>query len=239
MELLVVIAIISILAALLLPALRNAKEKAMATDCLNNLKQIGIPMTLYLNDHDGLYPFTRDIFLPNGEQFWYQQLTLGGYIEVTDIFFCPSVKSATDTKEYALSWGRTSYGMNGALETDYDSVPVVVRRANQGEIRDPSQTVFSTESWPSTGLLWDGTPYPGYGIGGLVYSQPRWGPTWWNFIAWSRHLGACNVSWVDSHASKVYATNREDPYAQTIYDPEALTTQATPNGPDPDYWDRK
>jgi len=58
-ELLVVISIISILASMMLPSLSRAKEKARLVQCLNNLHQIGMGITMYADDHGGHYPLAR------------------------------------------------------------------------------------------------------------------------------------------------------------------------------------
>jgi prepilin-type N-terminal cleavage/methylation domain-containing protein/prepilin-type processing-associated H-X9-DG protein len=58
-ELLVVIAIIAILAAILFPVFAQAREKARAISCLNNEKQIGIGIMMYLEDYDETYPMDQ------------------------------------------------------------------------------------------------------------------------------------------------------------------------------------
>src|SRR5437868_5875416 len=71
-ELLVVIAIIAILAAMLLPALSNAKAKAVQTQCLSNLKQLNLAMVLYCGDNRDRTPARESVQnILNPGIWWY------------------------------------------------------------------------------------------------------------------------------------------------------------------------
>ena len=75
-ELLVVIAIIAILAAMLLPALASAKERARRVVCMNNMKQLFTALTVYADNNDGQYPPRMAPFWPERLRSEYEVLTL-------------------------------------------------------------------------------------------------------------------------------------------------------------------
>lgn len=102
-ELLVVISIIALLIAILLPALRSAREVARRSVCASNIRQVGLGITLYANDNDE--------WLPSSTLYTYPQVDAAGdpygtyftynlypnYVSSGEIFYCP-----TSTFEYFL-----------------------------------------------------------------------------------------------------------------------------------------
>ncbi len=87
-ELLVVIAIIAILAALLLPALRNAKFMAKSILCTSNLKQMGTAFELYLSDNNCRLPRAWDV--AGSYQTEYRKCVINEYINKPEISMCPN-----------------------------------------------------------------------------------------------------------------------------------------------------
>ena len=139
-ELLVVVAIISILASLLLPALSRARSKAKQISCLNNVKQLGLAMFMYLEESDDYYEpktinnYSSQIFSgyqPAGERRMSHGI-LAEYTGGIDTFFCPGMefketswhnRTPTHTKKYwdstASLGGVSAYGNSSYMDALY------------------------------------------------------------------------------------------------------------------------
>jgi prepilin-type N-terminal cleavage/methylation domain-containing protein len=182
-ELLVVIAIIGILAALLLPALAAAKQRAVTTQCNSNLRQIGLGMTMYADEANGLFPESGAVILwgqtdPTTHKFgWMQQIV--AYAQNTNIFHCPLDRQS-----------QFSY-FNGAravfiVSSNFASV-------DTKQIRFPSAQVLAGD------VIWisdypndaDKDDYAQNCIGGLLNGEPSMG--------WQIHSLGQNVLFTDAH----------------------------------------
>lgn len=123
-ELLVVIAIIAVLAALLVPAVQRGLMTARRTACISNMRQIGLGLTMYCNDHAGWYPKTTH-GVPQGDQIHTWIFTLAPYLnDVDDIRLSPGDPHYRARK----SNHGTSYVMN-----EYIAVPI---RGFSGVVED-------------------------------------------------------------------------------------------------------
>lgn len=97
-ELLVVIAIIAILAAILFPVFSNARDSARRSKCLNNLKQLGVAITMYADDQKGnfIYPVIY-------WDYWYPDVKATGFVQAYEpylktpaVFKCPNDRPRKD-----------------------------------------------------------------------------------------------------------------------------------------------
>jgi prepilin-type N-terminal cleavage/methylation domain-containing protein len=87
-ELLMIVAVIGILAALLLPAYVMARQNARTTPCISNLRQIGMAVKMYMDDHNG------------GRPMGFRSVADGGYLKSRAVLLCP----ADPTGNWAGRW---------------------------------------------------------------------------------------------------------------------------------------
>ena len=237
-ELLVVIAIISVLLAILMPAMRKIKEIARETTCRSNLRSVGLAVQMYLDDYERKIPNTRS---SNGflwfesDGFTYREPGSSGgtywgtfyrdYIkDQTKIFGCPSFQNTAGT--------RLIYNYSGS-EKSTDSDYLIqhaafglnhhsrARGRNVETIYRPSEFIYCLdhaeprpECGTSDGLHNNNTP------GAMNLTSYRTGSRKYAYRQIFRHNvrypdpdrtgGRTNVLWVDGHVTSIEETTGDN-----------------------------
>jgi prepilin-type N-terminal cleavage/methylation domain-containing protein len=116
-EMLVVIGIIAILAAMLLPVLAKSKGKAQRISCVSNIKQVGLGIILWSQDHEGKFPWlvkTADGGSYALDQAWQHFVLLSNEIATPKVLHCPSDKERQIADMFEGATGFTTL-QNNAL----------------------------------------------------------------------------------------------------------------------------
>lgn len=222
-ELLVVIAIIAILAAMLLPALNTAKEKARGIFCLNNMKQFSLGFNLYTDDFDEQLP---PIFSGNavGERPFWTQLLMGpnpaspsspyanttGQVNGTYLnikqFQCPSMRGDYKVDGSSGWWvASTHYGINNLL---YSST--VKQSFKLSSFRHSSKKFLLVELWEQS----SGVPVADSGYYRFANNVPT--NDYYGYLA-ARHHSCINSLFIDGHAEAIKLANPYDPFNYGVF----------------------
>ncbi len=199
-ELLVVIAIIAILAAILFPVFAQAREKARQTQCLSNMRQMGLGVQMYLQDYDETFPLDSHTG-GAGSAPWVWLQTLQPYVKTQLLYRCPSDPSTNWERPLPgyRTVRRTSYGTNFWMlaRLDVDDLSRNCAGYNRlASIQSPASTIYIAELKENASGVAD------------HYHPAAW--RWPNDcgtyiepvleLAMKWHSGGANYTFVDGHA---------------------------------------
>lgn len=205
-ELLIVIAIIAILAAMLMPALSNVREKGKNISCKSNLKQLNLGMTYYLNDNGEIYPY-----YPVDKHKWAVDI-YRNYNISRKVWKCPSATMFTnilvngpqdvlnchinniDSRLISyLTYGFNTLGFSSNRARDMALDINIIFSVKSNQVRNPSNKIILgdiTRNYSSGGA--DLTRQPNCNIWYQITST-----SWSSFH--ERHTKQSNAVWADGH----------------------------------------
>jgi len=182
-ELLVVIAIIAILAAMLLPALSSAKQKALQMKCINGMRQVGLAAIMYGNDNGDLIPYG---FAMSGRQGNYQGVGvyttawltyMGLNTTYTNSFaVCPATRNLTQGQDFPsyvanrnISWDSSN------INTNYQKFSQWLRTSDAAMVFD-APCIANPASVTSFGTFVDGMGWypPLFPHNSKTLTAPAW-----------------------------------------------------------------
>ncbi len=200
-ELLVVIAIIAILAAMLLPALGTARERARGASCINNMRQLGLAGQMYAHDNFDLIPIWPTVWKNNHPTV--EILYNEGYMRQLDAWVCPSLYPYrwNQPEVEPFSWpGWQGYGRSmahyGAWRTRFlpDHMLRAVVYADPGDEDQDAYLAVNMFSSPADILFAAEVTRPEESV---QYGSIR--PSHDSSLMHLRHAGSMNALFFDGH----------------------------------------